>query len=221
MNDDPDGGRVATVGWLESWVHELAAIEQGAMHHSLGLMTAALGLGGFSFFASDPYAWPEALGFRMSAPRLRQVQGIGGLRGVALRLLGKDRPVPTPVGLERDGTVLVRPFCPPYYPSMRDAVHSFVERKMGKHGTLRTPTSQSPWRKPQHVLNSIPDYTEEAVAATVDYCTYIHETYGRFPALAGPFRTVIAYQAHHIDEGFYSAHYATEHRPLSSERDRS
>jgi hypothetical protein len=34
--DDPAAGRVATVGFVESWLYEFAAIEQGAILQNLG-----------------------------------------------------------------------------------------------------------------------------------------------------------------------------------------
>jgi hypothetical protein len=43
-----------------------------------------------------------------------------------------DLPVPTPVGLERDGKILIRPFCPPYYRDMEEAVLAFVDYKYAR-----------------------------------------------------------------------------------------
>ena len=67
------------------------------------------------------------------------------------RLLGRDLPIPTPVGLERGGEVLIRPYCPPYYPSMREAVLAFVDSKYGEHGTFRAADSTGAWRDPAAV----------------------------------------------------------------------
>lgn len=44
----------------------------------------------------------------------------------------------------------------------------------------------------------------------VDYCEYIYDRYGRFPAACGPFRTVLAYQAHRLDCDFYARFYRPE-----------
>lgn len=57
--DDPTAGRVATVGFVESWLYEFAAIEQGGILQNPGLMTQALGLGGFPHFAAHPFAWVD------------------------------------------------------------------------------------------------------------------------------------------------------------------
>ena len=87
---------------------EFCAVELGAILQNLGLMAAALGLGGFPHFAAHPFIWFQALGFRM-----------------------------------------------------------------------------------------------EPVASS-------NRRYGRFPASTGPFRTRLAYQAHHVDPDFYDRYYSTE-----------
>jgi hypothetical protein len=48
-------------------------------------------------------------------------------------------------------------------------------------------------------------YSDEAIAATIAYCKYIHDRYGRFPINGGPFRTLLAYQAHRLDSDFYDS----------------
>jgi hypothetical protein len=54
-----------TISFLETWICEFVAIEQGAILQNLGLMSAALGLGGFPHFAAHPFIWPVTLGFRV------------------------------------------------------------------------------------------------------------------------------------------------------------
>ena len=46
-------------------------------------------------------------------------------------------------------------------------------------------------------------YSDRAIDAAIACCEYIHDRYGLFPAATGPFRTVLAYQAHRLDEDFY------------------
>ena len=47
-------------------------------------------------------------------------------------------------------------------------------------------------------------------AATVAFASYVYRRFGRFPATNGPFRTVTAYQASHIDDDFYERFYRPE-----------
>jgi hypothetical protein len=211
LHDDPRDGRFATVGLLETWVYEFAAIEQGGMMQNLALMTQALGLGGFPHFAAHPYIWFQALGFRMQEIPFSRTIGAGTLTKRLMKALGKDLPVPTAVGLERDGETLIKPFCPPFYRSMEEAVLAFVDLKYEQgRGTLRDGGAATGWKDGARVQNGIPPYSDEAIAATVAYCEYVYERYGRFPANSGPFRTVLAHQAHHLDPEFYDRFYRPE-----------
>jgi hypothetical protein len=208
LYDDPRAGRFGTLGLIETWLCEFAAIEQGGMLQNLGLMAEALGLGGFPHFAAHPYGWMQALGFRMEDIPLSRTIGAGPLAKRLLKLLGRDLPIPTAVGLERDGEPLIKPFCPPYYRNMEEAVLAFVDYKYAQgRGTLRDGGVAASWRDGAAVQANIPRASDQAIAATIAYCEYIYRRYGRFPSNCGPFRTVLAYQAHHLDLEFYDAFY--------------
>ncbi len=208
LSDDPKNGCVATVTFLETWLYEFAAIEQGGILQNLALMTQALGLGGYPHFAAHPFIWFQTLGFCMEEiPFSRTVGGGPVMRGL-LRVLGKDIPVPTAVGLERDGRVLIKPFCPPYYRNMEAAVLAFVDYKYAQGtGTFRDGGTATGWRDGAAVQAGIPPYSDKAIAATIAYCEYVYQRYRRFPANSGPFRTVLAHQAHHLDLEFYDRFY--------------
>ena len=211
LHDDPAENRITTVGTVEQWLCEFAASEQGGILQNLGLMTQALGLGGFPHFAAHPYAWFPALGFRMTDVPFSRTIGAGPLTAALLRALRRDPPVPTPLGLERDGAPLLKPFCPPYYRSMEDAVLAFVGYKYAQgRGTLRDGGAATAWRDGAAVQAAIPPYSERAVEATIAYCEYVYRRYGRFPATTGPFRTVLAYQASWLDLDFYERFYRPE-----------
>ncbi|HEX2055244.1 MAG TPA: hypothetical protein VHF07_02045 [Nitrospiraceae bacterium] len=208
LHDDPAEGRVATIACLETWLCEFTAFEQGQMLQNLALAAEALGLGGFPHFAAHPFGWTQALGFRMEDVALARTIGAGPLKTGLLNVLRRNVAVPTAVGLERVGEVLLKPFCPPYYPSMKEAVLAFVEYKYGVDvGTLRDGGSATAWRDGSHVQAGIPRYSDEAIDATIAYCDYVYRRYGRFPANSGPFRTLLAYQAHHLDQDFYERFY--------------
>ena len=207
LYDDPAANRVATISTAQDAVYEFAAIEQGAMLQNLGLMAAALDVGGFSFFAAHPYGWMEALGFRMVDVSFTRAMGVAPPLSWLIRLLGRDRSLPTAVGLEQGKEVLLRPYCPPYYRNMEEAVLAFVDYKWGAgQGTLRDSTA-SGWRDADAVQAQIPAPSDRAVAATIAYCEYVYERFGRFPPGNGPFRTVLAYQAQHLDKAFYRRFY--------------
>ncbi len=211
LNDDLAEGRAATVGLLDTWMYEFAAVEQGAMLQNLALVTAALGLGGFPHLASHPFGWFQALGFRMTDIAFSRTIGAGPLMKGLLRVLKRDMPIPTAVGLERDGQVLIKPFCPPYYGSMQEAVLAFVDYKYAQgQGTLRDGGAASNWQDGAAVQAGIPQYSDRAIAATIACSEYLYQRYGRIPATNGPFRTLMAYQAHHLDTDFYQKFYRPE-----------
>jgi hypothetical protein len=211
LYDNAGDGRFMTIGFLESWLFELAAVEQGAVVQNLGLMCQALGLGGFPHFAAHPFGWTRALGFRMQEPRFSRTIAASPLVKCALKMLGRDICLPTAVGLEVDGKVLIKPFCPPYYRRMEEAVLAFVATKFAPGtGSFRDGGQGTGWRDAATVQAAIPEYSDAAIQATIDYCEYVYGRYGRFPAACGPFRTVLAYQAHRIDPEFYARFYRAE-----------
>jgi hypothetical protein len=75
---------------------------------------------------------------------------------------------------------------------------------------MRDGGGDSAWREPAKVQAGIPPHSDRTIAATIAYCDYVYRRYGRFPAGCGPFRTVLAHQAHHLDTGFYDRFYGSE-----------
>lgn len=210
LEDDPRQGRVATVRQVEQFVTEFVTIEQGMMLQNLGLMAQALGLGGFPNFANHEFGWFQALGFRLLEMPASRYLGTGPLIGLGMKLLRKDVPVPYPVGLERDGKTLLKPFCPPYYPSMGAAVRAVAEIKFGAEGVFRGHPAGTGWANTAEVTRQVPDLSEAAIEATAAYCDYIWNRYGRFPAYLTPYRTVLGFQACHLDAEFYDRFYRPE-----------
>ncbi len=210
LNDDPTGGCVATVKHVELMVAEFAAIEQGMMLQNLALACEALGLGGFPYFANHETAWFEALGFRMNKMPASRYLGMGWLPSFALGLLGKDTSVAYPIGLEHDGKPLLKPFCPPAFPSMRAAVEAVVELKFGRNGIFSGDGPITSWRASKLVSRATPKLSPNAIASTIAYCEHLWNRYGRFPAHIPSYRTVMAFQAGHLDAEFYDHHYQPE-----------
>jgi hypothetical protein len=210
LNDDPAELCVATVRQVEQFVTEFVTVEQGMMLQNLGLMAQALGLGGFPNFANHEFGWFQALGFRMGQMPASQYLGAGKLVSIAMKLLKKDLPVPYPLGLEREGEVLLKPFCPPYYASMREAVRAVAESKFGPGGVFRGHPAGTAWNKGDEVTRQVPSVSEAAIAAATAYCEYLWNRYGRFPVYLTPYRTVLGFQACHLDAEFYDRFYRPE-----------
>jgi hypothetical protein len=210
LEDDLRQGRVATVRQIEQFVTEFVTIEQGMMLQNLGLMAQALGLGGFPNFANHEFGWFQALGFQLQTMPASRYLGAGPFVSLAMRLLGRDLPIPYPVGLERDGQVLLKPFCPPHYPSMTEAVRAVAEMKFGKSGVFRGHAAGSAWANEADVTRDVPATSEKAIEATIAYCEYLWKRYGRFPVYLTPYRTVLGFQSCHLDASFYDRFYRVD-----------
>jgi hypothetical protein len=128
----------------------------------------------------------------------------------ASRLLGRDVPVLLALGLEQDGWPLLAPYRPPYHASMEAAVRAVVDLKFGPEGVFRRGVRTGAWREPAGVAEAARAPSPAAVDATIAYATYVWERYGRFPAIAPPFRTVLGFQASHVDVEFYERFYRPE-----------
>lgn len=207
LHDDPKDQRMVTIQQVENFVSEFVALEQGMALQNLGLMTQAMGLGGFPHWAAHAFGWLEALGFRTQTMSATKYLGMGRLMSFGARLLGKDAPVPLATGLYKDGQPLLVPFCPPTYASMEAAVRAVVELKFGERGIFRGGATHGAWKAPERIAQAAPAPGQAAIDATIAYCEYVHRRYGRFPAYQPPFRTMLGYQVGHVDVEFYETHY--------------
>ena len=213
LNDDPAHERVLTIQQLEGLVSEFVTIEMGMALQNLGLMTQAMGLGGFPHWAAHPFGWLEALGFRMKKLPATQYLGMNRTNPILAflaRMLGKDSSVGYGLGLELDGEPLLVPYCPPWYPSMKDAVRAVFDRKFGPNGVFRGKVGQSAFKEPSRIAEVAKEPSATAVEATTAFCEYVFNRYGRFPAYSPPIRTVLGYQASHLDLDFYERFYRPE-----------
>jgi hypothetical protein len=210
LEDDLRLGRAMPIEAVERVVSELVTVEVGMMLQNLGLACEALGIGGFPNFAMVDAGWWEALGFRtMSMPASRFLRVPLPVRA-ALRLKRQNIVMRYPIGLEVDGETILRSYAPPYFPSMRAAVEAVVEWKFGAQGIYRGRATESAWRNPAGISEGIAGISDPAIEATVAFCKYVFDRYGRFPAYLSPFSTFAGFQAVHVDIDFYDRHYRPE-----------
>jgi len=60
------------------------------------------------------------------------------------------------------------------------------------------------------VVRRVPPISETVIAAVCAYCEYLWQRYGRFPVYMPPYKTVLAFQACHLDAEFYDRFYRPE-----------
>ena len=188
---------------------DMNGVEQGLVIQNLMLATQAIGLGG------HPYSGGKG---RVTMGGQEQWDAIGGKGsagglGFAFHRVPDDAPVGAgqeiPVGLPG----LFEAAVPPFHATMADAVDAVIDLRFGPTGHFTPGTrDQLPWRDASP-LQAVPRPTEQAIRATKLLCTYIWDTYGRFPATIDPFLMTVWYQAQHLDIGFYDTYYPREALP--------
>ena len=73
-------------------------------------------------------------------------------------------------------------YCPPYVADMAQAVQAVVERKFGPQGVLAHGIEASAFKASARVGRAMTRPSPRVVDATIAYCSYVIERYGRFPA---------------------------------------
>jgi hypothetical protein len=198
-------------------------IEADLLLQNLLLAIQAMGLGGWVHAAfAGPYLLgaPESvaeygpgLGFRFEKPKRR-------LR----RTLKAFWPMPcwsdNPVGL--DG--VLETYTPPYYPDMSAAIDAIVAHKYGPDGLYKKASNFDSVFKPglaARFVEEVPHYREEVIAVAKDVCSYIWDTYGRFPAhVDAVYVPGVWVQAHHLDLAYYDQLYRDGYTATQAEHQR-
>jgi hypothetical protein len=178
-----DANRQMGIIELEQRVLSMQVVEQAFICQNVNLALQAMGLGGWTYTG---YIARFALG-GMDVP------------GLGFRFAEAKRGPSVPVG--RDG--VFEAFTPPYHADMSAAVDAFLERKWSQYDADKPKA----YREPDKVTSQIQRPTDETIQIVKDYCTYVHETYGRFPAYLEPMYQRLTVQAQHVDTDFYEAHY--------------
>lgn len=119
---------------------------------------------------------------------------------------GKDG-VPNPVGLKGH----IEAHCPPFFESMDAAVDHIFNRKYGPQGCLtKNFSGKTPLKNFSCITDNVKQYDERAVELTKDYCNYVYERYGRFPATVDSVQMPVGMTLHHLDLDFYEKYYPAE-----------
>jgi hypothetical protein len=168
---------------LEQRVLSMLVVEQGFICQNVNLALQALGLGGWTF----------------TGYLSRFVMGGGDVPGLGFRFAEASDGTPYPVGM--DG--VYEAFTPPYYPDMHTAVDAFMELKWSAFDE----DVPKPYLEPDRVIQAVPRPHPDTVELVKDYCQYVYDTYGRFPAYIDPMYQRLTCQAQHVDPDFYERYY--------------
>jgi hypothetical protein len=194
LYDDPSKRRTVTLRELDAAIAGTALQEQGAICQNMFLMIQAMGLGGGVHSVGSGR---HLLGWEPSI-----------CRGLGFHFA--PSPVPgvrsNPVGCPRvwQGTL------PPFVSGMTESVLDLIAAKFGPGGSYDAARPR-PWIESSE--RSISPHNEKAVEAVIAFCEYVFATYGRFPAHEDAFKTLVAFQAHHVDAEFYDTFYPTHSLP--------
>ena len=154
------------------------------MLQNMQLATEALGLGGFPHFGAQKYQWFEDWLPDGRRPD-RKLTRRGRVVTTAMNLLGKNPVIPHPLGLEVDGEMTVKPYRPPWYGSMEEAVHAYLEVKFGANGVFADGRSGA-WRDVPGVQKQVARHTQANIDAVIAYCEYVTGSTGAFRATSAP-----------------------------------
>jgi hypothetical protein len=178
-----DPARQMGIVELEQRVLSMQVVEQAFICQNINFALQAMGLGGWTYTG---YIARFALG-GMDVP------------GLGFRFADAKRGPSVPVG--RDG--VFEAFTPPYHADMGAAVDAFLEAKWAQY----EPDKPKSYKEPDRVVAQIVRPDEDTVQIVKDYCQYVHDTYGRFPAYLDPMYQRLTCQAQHIDNDFYARYY--------------
>lgn len=168
---------------LEQRVLSMQVVESAFICQNLNMAMQAMGLGGWTY-----------TGFIS-----RFVLGGEDVPGLGFRFVEPKEGPSTPVGV--DGHY--EAFCPPYYSDMHEAVDAFLETKWSQYDK----DMPKPYLEPDRATQNIPRPDKETIAIVKDYCQYVYEEYGRFPATLDAMYQRLVCQAQHVDPDFYDEYY--------------
>lgn len=190
FDDVLDLGERWPLSAVEQEALAFAAAEQAMACQNGMLALQAIGLGSWTFSGMDQLAVLGAsgdpsvpgLGFRFDRDRRWALPNVTGLPGVF------------------EGS------CPPHYATMADAVEALVARRFGPGGPFNDATP-GPWLLSSRVRGASVRHEARFRACLSAMAQAIFDRFGKFPGTVPSTLITVYLQAHHLDLGFYDAHF--------------
>ena len=164
-------------------------------------------LAGAFFMAQNITLACETIGLGCAVTGCAAPVVLGGTpftEGLGFRFTSDKDGELNPVGL--DGHL--EGFCPPYFNNMNEAVDRFLDIRYGERGILCPdydgPTPLKDWRS---VASRAGRLSPQTVAAAKDFCNFVWDNYGRFPAQFDTMQLPAMITVHHVDVDFYDSFY--------------
>jgi hypothetical protein len=178
------------LSYLEQLGVTEVTVESSTACYAGALMLQAIGLGGWMYEGISPFS---VLG----------ASGDPDVPGLGFRFdMIEGNPLPHVTG--RAGVFECH--TPPHFRSMRAAVESVVDRKFGRGGPFNAATP-GPYRDTATVRGAAAPRGADFVDCVSLMASYVHGTFGRFPATVPAIHTLMYLQAHRLDTGFYDTHF--------------
>jgi hypothetical protein len=175
------------LSFVEQYSLTEATAELMTSSYNGALLLQAMGLGGWSF---DGIEHMTLLG----------ASGDPDVPGLGFRYDTDPRwGTPNPTG-RTDGTF--HAFCPPHFPTMKDAVEAFGQRKFGPGGPYH-PDTPGAWTESRAIRSSAQRHDAHFKACVTLQCQYTLDTWGKFPGTVPSVWVMNFLQAQHIDLEFY------------------
>ena len=194
-------------------------IEADLLIQNLFIVTEALGLGGWIHAAISPPVlmgdpkfserYGKMLGFDYVTPKWRAMDL---MRWHTLPIAAMKHVRAHAVGLRHHGEHLIKGKCPPYYPTMSDAVDAVIAGKFGPDGIYKNEALFERIYKGEfgdRYLEEAGEYEQGVIDCARDICTYIHKTHGRFPAHCEAIHAPgIWLQTHRVENEYYEKYFS-------------
>ncbi len=177
---------------FESFVYNVVIAMAHYKIQNIALACEAIGVGNFTYSGFTPLI---LLG---GTPLCT---GLG-----ATFITGKDG-MPNPVAIKGQISAL----CPPNVKNMDEAVDALLNERWGENGIFTEGfKGKTPFKDWPSIAKNIPRPTAETIQITKDFCNYVYDQYGRFPAYFDSLQVPVGATVHHIDLDFYDQYYPKE-----------
>jgi len=176
----------------EGFLRTMCAEEAGFITQNILLMAEAIGLGG----------WPFA-GFN----NIILLGGSPFAKGLDCHFMSDKKGNLYPVGIDNSP---LKANCPPYFKDMDSAVAAIVEDKFGPGGFYDPNLKLSSFKDQRLVVEKVEKIPDDVIQCVKDWCSYLYDTYGRFPVTIDPIDVYLCVGVTHLDLDFYDKYYKSE-----------